>query len=68
MRIGREEGGVGSRGLGSVRTSFKYIAHVTKQIHSGRGRGVGVGSLPPKGKELRGESYYGVKLPYLTAI
>ena len=59
MRIGREEGGVGSRGLGSVRTSFKYIAHVTKQIHSGRGRGVGVGSLLPRGKNCVGSPTMG---------
>ena len=64
MRIEREGGGVGSRGLGSVRTSFKYIAHVTKQIHIKGGRG----GPPPQGKELRGASYYGVKLPYLTAV
>ena len=63
MRIEREGGGVGSRGLGSGRTSFKYIAHVTKQIHIKGGRGGG-----PQGKELRGASYYGVKLPYLTAV
>ena len=65
MMIEREGGGVGSRGLGSGRTSFKYIAHVTNtNTHTGRQGG----EPPPQGKELRGASYYGVKLPYLTAV
>ena len=59
MRIGREEGGVGSRGLGSVRTSFKYIAHVTKQIHSEGVGGWGWDPFPPRGKNCVGSPTMG---------